>query len=72
LGLLLALIAEALDRRLRAAEDLPFATNAPLLGVMIDIKPKKLSRWTRLLRRIRPPSFLRPRQSKTDGALARP
>jgi uncharacterized protein involved in exopolysaccharide biosynthesis len=72
LGLLLALIAESLDRRLRAADDLPFATSAPLLGVMIDIKPKKLSRWARLLRRIWPPSFLRPRQAKTGGALARP
>jgi uncharacterized protein involved in exopolysaccharide biosynthesis len=72
LGLLLALIAEALDRRLRAADDLPFATSAPLLGVMIDIKPQKPSRWGRLLRRIWPPAFLRPRQAKTGGALARP
>jgi hypothetical protein len=37
---------------------------------MIDIKPKKLSRWARLLRRIRLPNFRR--RAKTDGALARP
>ncbi|WP_294540674.1 GNVR domain-containing protein [uncultured Rhodoblastus sp.] len=71
LGLLLALIAEALDRRLRAADDLPFATNAPLLGVMIDIKPKKPSRWSNLIRRIRLPRWRGPRPPASGDALAR-
>jgi uncharacterized protein involved in exopolysaccharide biosynthesis len=34
LGILLALISEATDRRVRVAEDLVYATSAPLLGVI--------------------------------------
>lgn len=34
LGLILALLAEALNRRVRFAEDLSFASSAPILGVI--------------------------------------
>jgi uncharacterized protein involved in exopolysaccharide biosynthesis len=72
LGLLLALIAEALDRRLRTPGDLPFATNAPLLGVMTNVKPKKTARLKRLFDLIRLPRFLRKGSAKTEGLLAGP
>jgi polysaccharide biosynthesis transport protein len=35
LGLILALLAEALDRRVRYPQDLAFATSAPVLGVVV-------------------------------------
>jgi polysaccharide biosynthesis transport protein len=70
LGCLFALVAEALDRRLRVADDLQFVTHAPLLGVMTNVHPKQPSRWSRLRAWIRLPRFRRPGPSKTGGALA--
>jgi polysaccharide biosynthesis transport protein len=66
LGALFAILAEALNRRLRMGADLQFVTNAPLLGVMPNIHPKQPSRWSRLIARIPLPGFLRPRPSKTS------
>ncbi len=71
LGVLFALIAEALDRRLRTADDLQFITDAPLLGVMIDIRPKKPARIRRLIARMRLATLFRHPPPKTDDALAR-
>lgn len=44
LGVLFTLIAEALDRRMRNPQDLEYITAAPLLGTMIDFRPKTASR----------------------------
>ncbi len=48
LGVLLALIAEALHRKLRADDDLQFVVNAPLLGVMPSIRPNKHTPFSRV------------------------
>ena len=53
LGVLATLIAEALDRRFRSNSDLEFITNAPLLGQMIDVRPKRAAFLPRVLRRLR-------------------
>jgi uncharacterized protein involved in exopolysaccharide biosynthesis len=53
LGVLLALLTEAIDRRVRTSQDLRFAVDAPLLGEMIDIKPKKPSLLSRFRPRLR-------------------
>lgn len=44
LGVIFALIAEALDRRIRVTDDLGFATDAPLLGVIAKSKIKSARR----------------------------
>ena len=67
IGVLLALIAESLNRKLRTEDDLAYVANAPLLGVMPSIHPKQSTRWTRTVDRIRQLRLPRP---KTDGALA--
>jgi capsular polysaccharide biosynthesis protein len=45
LGVILALLAEAFDRRIRVVSDLDFAAGAPLLGTLLSIAPprRKLS-----------------------------
>jgi capsular polysaccharide biosynthesis protein len=53
LGVLLALVAEVLDRRVRTSQDLRNAFDVPLLGEMIDIKPKKASFVSRFKPRLR-------------------
>ena len=49
LGALLALLAEALDRRVRAGDDIEFIANAPLLGVMPSIRPNQPGRWRQVV-----------------------
>ncbi len=48
LGLILALLAEAFDRRIRVASDLEYAAGAPLLGTLLNTLPpsRRLSRAT--------------------------
>lgn len=53
LGVLLALLTEAVDRRVRTSQDLRVAVDVPLLGQMIDIKPKKASFLSRFKPRLR-------------------
>ncbi len=48
LGVILALLAEALDRRIRVLSDLEFAGDAPVLGMVLNLSPPR-----RLLARIR-------------------
>lgn len=69
LGTLFAILAEALSRHLRIASDIQFITNAPLLGVMPDIRPRRRSRWSSLFRRIKVASLRRFGRSKADSAL---
>jgi polysaccharide biosynthesis transport protein len=70
IGVLLALIAESLNRKLRTEGDLAYVANAPLLGMMPSIRPKQTSRWSRLVGRLRQLRLPRPGRPKTDGALA--
>ncbi len=51
-GVLLALLAEALNRRVRTSQDLQYIVDAPLLGVMIDTRPKRPSLLSRLAKRL--------------------
>jgi uncharacterized protein involved in exopolysaccharide biosynthesis len=44
LGVIFALIAEALDRRIRVVSDLDYATASPLLGVIVKARGKSLSK----------------------------
>jgi len=53
LGVFATLIAEALDRRFRSNSDLEFITDAPLLGQMIDVRPKRAAFLPRVFRRLR-------------------
>jgi polysaccharide biosynthesis transport protein len=53
LGILFALIAEALDRRLRTSEELPHVTGAHLLGAMVDFRPKAPTRLNNFVRTLR-------------------
>ena len=67
LGVLLALLAEALDRRLRDEGDLQFVTNAPLLGVMPDIHPKKRTIFVNLGSRLRLAAARAPKAASDGG-----
>jgi uncharacterized protein involved in exopolysaccharide biosynthesis len=69
LGSLFAILAEAINRHLRSAVDMEFVTNAPLLGVMPDIRPKKPSRWKRLRAMLNLSGLRRFGRSKADSAL---
>jgi polysaccharide biosynthesis transport protein len=74
LGVLLALLAEALHRRIRNGEDLQFVTAAPLLGVMVDIHPKPPSLVGRLVSRLRfvaRDTYLLARQRRTPASATR-
>ena len=44
LGVIFALIAEALDRRIRVVNDLKYSTDVPLLGVIAKVRRKALRR----------------------------
>jgi len=48
LGIIFALLAEALDRRVRVTSDLEFAASAPMLGTLLNLSPPR-----RLLSRLR-------------------
>jgi polysaccharide biosynthesis transport protein len=48
LGLLLSLIAELLDRRVRGHEDVEYATNAPVLAIMPTESNRVVALWRRL------------------------
>jgi uncharacterized protein involved in exopolysaccharide biosynthesis len=54
-GVLLALLAEAVHRRVRTSEDLQYIVDAPLLGVMIDTRPKPPSLLSRFVKRLASP-----------------
>jgi succinoglycan biosynthesis transport protein ExoP len=41
LGVILALLAEAFDRRIRVSSDLEFAAGAPLLGTLLNVAPPR-------------------------------
>ncbi len=45
LGLLLALVVELLNRRVRGAEDLGFAVNAPVLAIVAERRRPSWRRW---------------------------
>ena len=52
LGVILALLAEALDRRIRAKEDLEFVTQAPFLGETGGVIARQPMVWPRLALRL--------------------
>lgn len=52
LGVILALLAEALDRRIRAKEDLDFVTQAPFLGETGGVIARQPFVWPRLALRL--------------------
>lgn len=60
LGVILALLAEALDRRVRVSADLEYAAGAPLLGTLLSIAPprRKLAASSPLRLGSRPPQAL--------------
>jgi uncharacterized protein involved in exopolysaccharide biosynthesis len=66
-GILLALLAEALDRRVRTSQDLQYIVGAPLLGVMIDTRPKRPSLLSRLARRLASPFGTGPKRLVTKN-----
>jgi polysaccharide biosynthesis transport protein len=54
LGIVLALVAELLARRVRGAEDLAFASKAPVLAVIAENRKPSSGLWQRITGRFRP------------------